>query len=154
MVTISYFQVPYQIAFGGPNSAWEHNVDIFLDIVLLVDVVMNFITDQYSDPSEPLLSNKKIAFKYVTSYFVVDLLSFLPQLATNESYKGSHWIYCLKMLRYFRIKRSFQQIEDLFKHLGGLFKEHTSYNIRFVLIQIFQFIMTFHLMACVWIILG
>jgi len=73
-----------------------------------VDVMLNFVTDSYSDSNKTLLNNKQIAFKYITSYFLVDLLSFLPQLISLETFKGTHPIYMLKLLRYFRIKRSFR----------------------------------------------
>lgn len=136
MMTITYLAVPYQIAFGGPHTTSERDFELFLDVVILIDVFMNFFTDIYSDPGKKSYTHKKIAEKYILSYFFVDLLSFLPSLATLEYYKGTHWIYMLKLLRYFRIKRSFTQIEDIFKELGGVFKEHYSYNITFVLITV------------------
>jgi hypothetical protein len=154
MMTLTYLIIPYQIAFAGPDTRGERDFEIFLDIIIFIDVIMNFFTDSYSDPGKKPLSHKMIAIKYIQSYFFLDLLSFLPQLITLERYPGTHWIYILKLFRYFRIKRSFTQIEDIFKELGGVFKEHHSYNITFVLITVFQFILMFHLMACIWIILG
>lgn len=123
-------------------------------MVIIVDICLNFITDSYSDPGKETLNNKEIAYRYIRSYFIIDLASVLPSLVTFEKYKGTHWIYMLKLLRYFKIKRSFKQVEDLFKELGGVFKEHTSYNIRYVFITIFKFILIFHFMACIFIILG
>lgn len=73
---------------------------------------------------------------YLTSYFIFDVLSFLPQLVTLETYKGTTVVYILKLFRLLRVGRSFAQIEDIFKELGGVFKEHYSYNITFVLVKV------------------
>jgi hypothetical protein len=150
---ISYFVVPYDIAFQGPKNRFMHNLDLFLDVVILIDVLLNFITDSYSDGGTKL-NNRQIAFKYIKSYFLIDLMSCMPMLVTNEKYIGTHWIYCLKLLRLFKIQRIFKQVEDLFKEMGGIFKEHTSFNIRFTLSTLFWFFYLFHFIACTWIILG
>lgn len=65
----------------GPERT--HGLDFFLDFVILVDILLNFITDTYSNPGKTL-NNRQVALKYITSYFVVDLLSFLPHLVTLE----------------------------------------------------------------------
>lgn len=107
MMTITYLAVPYQIAFGGPHTSSEREFELFLDVMILIDIFLNFFTDVYSDPGKKLYSHKMIAIKYIQSYFILDILSCLPQLVTLETYKGTHWIYILKILRYLRIKRSF-----------------------------------------------
>jgi hypothetical protein len=54
MMLISYVLVPYQIAFGGPNSQTDRNIEIALDIVILIDMMLNFIIDSYSNPGQTL----------------------------------------------------------------------------------------------------
>lgn len=80
---ISYFLVPYQIAFGGPSTSEMHQLELILDTVVFLDVIFNFITDNQSDPGE-IVTNKKIAYRYISSYFLFDVLSFLPGLVTFE----------------------------------------------------------------------
>jgi hypothetical protein len=64
---------------------------------------------------------------------VPDVLSFLPGMVTNELSGGYTWIYKLKLFRYMKISRSMDKIDDVIGELGKFFKQHTSYNIRFVL---------------------
>lgn len=107
LMLISYFMVPYQIAFGGPrgdNAEDFISLEIILDIIILIDVCINFITDSYSDPGETI-TNRQIAYRYITSYFVPDVIAFLPGLVTNERYGGFTTIYKLKLFRYLKAKR-------------------------------------------------
>jgi hypothetical protein len=46
------------------------------------------------------------------------------------------------------------KIDVVTGELGKVFKQHTSYNIRFVLKFLIQFSLLFHVMACIWIIIG
>lgn len=121
--------------------------------MILADVCINFITDSYSDPGETI-TNRQIAYRYITSYFIFDALAFLPGLVTLERFGGFTTIYKLKLFRYMKAKRLVNQLDDLIKASGKIFKEHTSYNIRFVVTFVFQFTLLFHIMACVWIIIG
>jgi hypothetical protein len=72
---------------------------------VLIDVGINFITDDQSVPGETI-TNKKIAYRYITSYFVYDVLSFLPGLVTWELNGGYSAIYKFKMFRYMKVGRS------------------------------------------------
>ena len=154
LMTVSYFMVPYHIAFAvGGFSERQRVLEFVLDVVILIDVLLNFITDSYSDPGRQL-DNRQIAFKYITSYFLVDVLSFLPSLAMLERQHGAHWVQILKLIRYFKIKRTFEALEEFLKLQTGMFREHVSFNIRYVFITMFQFVLTFHLMACLWVMLG
>ena len=153
MMLISYFLVPLQIAFGGPSTSEMHQLELILDIVVFLDVIFNFITDNQSDPGE-IVTNKKIAFRYISSYFIFDVLSFLPGLVTFEYYGGFTIIYKLKLFRYLKLRRSQVQLDELIKESGKFFKEHISYNIRFVLNFLIQYTLMFHVMACIWIIIG
>lgn len=103
---------------------------------MLIDIAINFITDSQSNPGETI-TNKKIAFRYITSYFVFDMLSFLPGLVTFEFNGGFTTIYKFKLLRYMKLTRSKSALDDLIKESGKFFKEHISYNIRFVVTNLF-----------------
>lgn len=154
LMTFSYFMVPYHIAFAvGGFGERQRVLEFGLDVVILVDVLLNFITDSYSDPGKQL-GNRQIAFKYITSYFLVDVLSFLPSMLMLERQHGAHWVQILKLIRYCKIKRTFEALEEFLKLQTGMFREHVSFNIRYVFITMFQFVLIFHLMACLWVMLG
>ena len=51
-LVVSYFQVPLNIAFGRPleGDVEARNLEIVLDCVILIDIGLSFVTDNYSDP--------------------------------------------------------------------------------------------------------
>lgn len=124
----AYFNVPYCIAFGLPikgsdNSSWEHAVEITLDIVFLCDIIITFMTDVDHDPGEKI-TNATIAYRYVSTYFVFDVVSCMPGLITKEIHNGTHWIYWLKFFRYAQLFRTFSQIENLLRVIFSEGKKH------------------------------
>ena len=52
-------------------------------MIILADIGLSFVTDNYSEPGERL-NNTKIAWRYFKSYFFFDLLSSLPGLMILE----------------------------------------------------------------------
>ena len=99
---LSYFLVPYQIAFGGPYSAEGRAIEISLDVVFLITLLLRLITDRYSEPGQKL-SGRQVAFNYITGYFIFDLASFFPHLVTKETYLGYSVLYKLKLFRYINL---------------------------------------------------
>jgi hypothetical protein len=150
---LSYFLVPYQIAFGGPYSAEGRAIEISLDVVFLITLLLRLITDRYSEPGQNL-SGRQVAFNYITGYFIFDLASFFPHLVTKETYLGYSVLYKLKLFRYINLYGTLSQFDDLIFAFGRYLKEHTSYNIRFILSTVIQYTLIFHVMACIWVIIG
>ena len=76
IILYSAIVTPYEIAFlDNTNISW---FDILIDIVLAIDVVLNFFT-AYTDSEENLIRNhKKIIIKYLKSWFIIDFISILP----------------------------------------------------------------------------
>jgi hypothetical protein len=56
-------------------------LEIVLDIVFVCDMMVTFVTDVEADPGTPV-TNQLIALKYLSGYFIFDLLSCLPGLLT------------------------------------------------------------------------
>jgi hypothetical protein len=81
--------VPYNIAFGLPVDE-NNNYDdfkyfaIFLDLVILVDIVLTFITDNSAEGEVTNMTNKIIAYRYLNGFFIFDLIGCLPGLLRSE----------------------------------------------------------------------
>jgi len=86
---VSYLVVPYSIAFDLPQKEdpnWK-KLEIVLDLMILLDIGANFVTDRDEDPGSNI-TNGKIAFRYLRGAFVFDLLSCLPNLI--RTYVNGH----------------------------------------------------------------
>lgn len=84
-------------------------IDFFIDIVLTIDIVLNFFTAYYKDV-ELVIQNKLIAFAYFKGFFVFDVISTLPGLFTYEDYN----VYALKIFRYLKFFDVITHIRNVF----------------------------------------
>ena len=72
---------PYTIAFidvGHPAFAYITALDIFVDCVFFIDIIVNFFIAYYDDNYKLVDSHWRIAFNYLTTWFLVDFFSILP----------------------------------------------------------------------------
>jgi hypothetical protein len=73
--------VPISICLLPPSNeiTTSEVLDIFVDIIFLMDMVVNFIS-AYDDPvtSLQIVSIRKIAKNYITGWFFIDLIALMP----------------------------------------------------------------------------
>merc|ERR1719242_2347200 len=99
-------EIPYSIAFGRSNVT--QILSLIIDAFLFIDIWFNFHTafyDQYD--ALKLVNNKQlICKKYLSSWFIIDLLTCIPfelilsQSGTNSSISV---VLILRILRFFRV---------------------------------------------------
>lgn len=81
--------------------------EILLDAIFLIDIILNFITDDYSEPGQHI-TNKEIVLRYMRGLFIWDIAQCIPGLAVLENYEGhTGWLYKTKILRYAQIPKTF-----------------------------------------------
>ena len=71
--------VPLRLGFNtlDGTEAWMY-MDRVIDIVFIVDLCLNFITT-YTDPNgEEIKDRKKMAWHYLTTWFLLDFVSSVP----------------------------------------------------------------------------
>jgi hypothetical protein len=154
----SYIRVPYNIAFEAPtpDNSFEQSVEIFIDLMILVDICCSFITDYYSTPGEAI-SNWSIAWKYASSYFVLDLISMsgLFWLERVEKFGMNHnYRYWLKLFRYTYMGRTFHKIDYIFRVWLHERAKHHAKNGRNVAKSGIRIALLMHIFACIYIFLG
>jgi hypothetical protein len=71
--------IPANLAFIDVEPLWITLVISFLDFIFLIDMVLCFITSYMDeDIMTEVVDRKIIAFSYLKTWFLVDLLSILP----------------------------------------------------------------------------
>jgi hypothetical protein len=128
-------------------------MELVLDIIVLMDIVVTFFTDNVSDLGKKA-TNRAIAFQYVKTYFFMDLLSSLPGLLVLEDPEKERNMYWLKLLRFLQLPRTFNQITVLLQTLLQSQKKHILENSLKIFRLNVTFILLFHIGACVWIYIG
>ena len=105
-----YFMIPYNIAFGlpeftisenTPQSSWA-STEIVLNYIIFIDILANFVTVRYVDPSAPV-TNRSLALRYLGQEFFFDILSCFPSIIrslTQAQDDGDGPWYWLKLFRF------------------------------------------------------
>ena len=74
---ISVLYIPYNISFNTDPNTPILLLEAMIDISFGVDMILNFFTS-YVENDRLVRSYKKIALKYLKSWFIVDFLSTFP----------------------------------------------------------------------------
>ncbi|PIA41015.1 hypothetical protein AQUCO_02300056v1 [Aquilegia coerulea] len=119
LVAYSAWVYPFEIAFmkSSPGGGL-HIADSIVDLFFAVDIVLTFFV-AYIDPRTQLLIRdpRKIAVRYLSTWFVMDLASTIPFEALGFLFTGKTKMglpYCLlDMLRFWRLRK----VKQLFTRL-------------------------------------
>lgn len=111
LVAYSAWVYPFEVAFmhSSPNRKL-YIVDNIVDLFFAVDIVLTFFV-AYVDGTTHLLvrDSKKIAVRYLSTWFLMDVASTIPYEAIGYFLTGKHKLslpyYLLGMLRFWRIRR-------------------------------------------------
>ena len=93
---INFFNCPYILAFDFELYEKERNFELFLDFIMLCDIVTEFFTSRMHK-GKKISKPRKIAIAYMKSTFIFDMLACLPGLITLENYPT---FYHFKVFRY------------------------------------------------------
>lgn len=71
--------LPYQVAFFEKTGKTWKFINYFVDFSFLIDIVLTFFSAQVDIVNQEIITDKnRIAKKYLTSWFIVDVLSITP----------------------------------------------------------------------------
>ena len=97
--------VPYRVAFEDQTSQGSQVFDLIVDILFLIDICITFNSTYYRKDGLLETSRKKIAIEYLTTWFLLDLLTSLPyQILENLEDYGSQ----VKVIKVSRIPRMYK----------------------------------------------
>ena len=158
--------VPYRILFDIPSTREFEYIDIFVDVMLLIDIVLNFFTSFMRSDGMFETNRSKVAINYLKTWFSIDLLSSIPyaniallmiylaDLAsgshTNTDSKTTLTLQVFKMLRIIKLFKLIRVLK--LKRLCGNFTRKLDLNDEYVefVKSIFIFVLIAHLYSCIW----
>jgi len=157
LILYSAIITPYEIAFSDSNkSNW---FEIFIDILLAIDIVLTFFS-AYTDDEENLVKNhKKIIKKYLQSWFIIDIISVLPLNNVFKSGKYSGLTKISKLPKLYRLIKLTKLLRMTKMSSKGNLNRVTKFFMEKLKInanveRLFFFVLTFllmnHLCACFW----
>ena len=155
-------EIPYSLAFGITVQLGHPmgNISFTVDILLLIDVVLNFFTAYFDrfDHLRLVISHKKIARRYIKSYFFLDLFTSFPfEFMINQNQNIDVRLFGLfRVLRIMRIVKLFRFFRML-KIFNGFMKRFVVREIMLVFkVLKILILMLFisHFNACIWWFVG
>ena len=93
---ISLIIVPYAMAFGIEEN--YTTTGTVIDVIFFLDMLLTFITGYYAG-NEIVVDRKRIAFRYLKTFFLFDTISTLPSLFSGQNTR----VYFLKLLRFVHV---------------------------------------------------
>lgn len=142
VLMLAAFFIPLDVAFDLSLSPTLLVVVWVINVIFFLDLMMQFATAYHEDqPNHRYVKEfRKIAYRYITTWFIVDLVSTLPyQLAP-----GYEWTPLLRLLRLLRLHRAPSIVRQ----------HHHNIGISFALLSLAKFLVvlffTCHWIACMW----
>ena len=74
----TFIVTPYSIAFIDEPVWYIITLDVIVDCVFSVDIIVNFFIAYYDRNYKLVDCRKKIAIKYLCTWFLIDFFSILP----------------------------------------------------------------------------
>ena len=162
VILYSSICTPYKLAFEDSNSNKEDVVDIIVDILLGIDLVLNFFSAYYDSEENLVKSRKKIIIKYLKGWFIIDFISIFPFFLIINNNKASSItrlskvskipkIYkLLKLTKLLRITKMSKKgnVSSITKVFLEKFKINA--NVEKLIFFLLTFILLAHLSTCIW----
>ena len=157
---VSVFTLPLRFGFSIPDSHGWVMHDMILEVAFLMDMVMGFFT-AYERPDFLLNTEHKfIAYNYVKSWFVFDLLAGFPfsllhmdgQLGLLKLFKLVRLIRVMRILKILKVSRLLKALKLSKLSASKFTTPFTSFEnvaMRFIRCIVIVVIVT-HFAACGW----
>jgi len=155
MLLLFYIAVslPFTMGFGATKTSEE--IDRTIDYIFLVDVALNFRTSYTNRDGVMVVKSRKIAWNYLKSWCVLDLVSSLPlglltaglmpSMQPAKLLKIGKIMKVFKMLRLGKITKVFRESEFM-----GDLQERFVTKSNTTAVKIFN-LMTIMLLLCHWL---
>jgi hypothetical protein len=157
--------VPYRLAFDSPAKGGWLVINIFSELVLITDIVVNFRTGYFdAELGTHIKDPKKIADRYLKSWAVLDIPSATPFEILNAifyvdpSLRLMQMVRLVQLLRIFRVARALKDVQAAFHKILnstlGLLRVNISYSALKIGKLFTGLVIIAHFNACLWYLIG
>jgi len=151
MIIYSVLVIPWRIGFSQEATGGALVLEVVIDSFFVLDILLTFLTGFYDDREVFCGSLKAIAWRYLMSFLVIDVVSVMPVdyfvgTASDGGNDTSAKIpKMLRMLRLLKLGRLFR-----LKRLTEILEETVSINMQWINMfkVIFQVVFLIHMLAC------
>jgi hypothetical protein len=130
----------------GVGLVFGMSFEDLVDLCFWVDIVLSFFTG-FDRGFEEIMDKKKIAARYLKSWFLIDLIATVPWdriVGQEKGLKDSPYIGLMRMLKVLRLGRA----SSLIKRLTSSWTLHTKFTDAFNFLL--YVVVVCHLLACMF----
>ena len=153
--------MPYRIAFIESDSSFWKIFETVIDFLFLFDIFITFNIGYYDENNDLIVDRKKIAINYIMSWFALDLITSLPQnlifnTKSSKLQKGTDLLRLMKIAKLNRLIRVFRFMKlakflRKFQFFDNIYEKiKINFGMSKLISFIFQMILVFHVVACLW----
>eukprot|EP00929_Paragymnodinium_shiwhaense_P018831 TRINITY_DN13037_c0_g1_i1.p1 TRINITY_DN13037_c0_g1~~TRINITY_DN13037_c0_g1_i1.p1 ORF type:complete len:1634 (-),score=359.10 TRINITY_DN13037_c0_g1_i1:113-5014(-) len=156
LIVYSVLVVPFRISFHVEASGMAKTFETAVDVGFGVDIVLTFMTGYYDEKQNLVKRRLDVAWRYLTTFFVIDFLSvfpaehLLPLLRPESDGKSTRIIRILRLVRLAKLARLFR-----LKRLSDFMEDRLDINIHYMgMIKVIgAVVFLIHMFACMayWI---
>ncbi|KAH9529763.1 Potassium voltage-gated channel sub H member 7 [Dermatophagoides farinae] len=128
----------------GSNSLMV--IDLFVDVMFIIDILINFRTTYINKKDELVIHPGKIAIHYLKGWFIIDLVAAIPfdlLLFGSQTDETTTLIGLLKTARLLRLVRVARKID-----------RYSEYGAAVLILLVAGFALVAHWLACIWYAIG
>lgn len=146
------------------STQWT--LDYLIELLFLIDIIIQFTTGFY-EKNDLVTNNLKIAIRYLSSWFIVDLIGIFPmefilgsvskiKFSTSPSLNYHRMVRILNTTRFYRLFQHYESmsfIKTLMKYrfLDNLMKKlRMNAGINRLINTLFLVLVLSHIFACIW----
>lgn len=155
LIVYSVMLLPFRIGFEQESTGAAFVIDCIIDVCFFIDMVLCFHTGFFTGQDWFISDSKAIAVKYLSSYFLPDLLSTLPfdilvGLTTQADPTDVRSIKLVRIVRLIRLVK-FMRLLKLGRS-STAFSEYMFVNAAVLRLfkLIFKILFLAHLLSCFW----
>lgn len=157
MITFIFYLIiflPYRLVFS-PNTHINVWFEEVMNYLFIIDIFFNFFQGYYNSKGEIILDQKTVIYHYLTSYFILDLLSVIPFKYLINS-NANIFLRVLKLPRLIKIFKIFSLMKLEKELIGSKYAYYLRINGGFIqlIILIFMTLLYLHLAAVIWSAIG
>ena len=100
---------PYRIAFFDKATIGWMIIGYIIDLLFTADLILNFFFAYYDKNGELVYNRKKIAYRYLLSWFIIDFIAIIPfDIFFNNNYNSlSRLLRLPKLYRLLKLTKYF-----------------------------------------------
>nr|CDS35237.1 potassium voltage gated channel subfamily H [Hymenolepis microstoma] len=130
-----------------PRSTGQQTIlgiaDKLVDVMFFMDIVINFRTTYVNKNDEVVSQPKKIAFHYLKSWFIIDLVAAIPfDAVISKSYEKQQPTALTGLLKSARLLRLINVVRKL--------DRYSEYGTAILVLLTSIFVLIAHWLACIW----